>query len=635
MFPKTKGITLRKMIASTILVAFTTLSASAINNVKLKDSVSPTLHGSAGINTMKINASAYITDSNQKISLSLRDSDVKQVLRMFATKAQMNIIFHDSVNGKVTLDLVDVPINEAFELVLDTMGLTYYKDGKTIVVAKNDSNAAISVSKRNLTTIPIKYVNAADVANFLNKNIYGSKMIGLSTGEIATVNSISNELIIFGSTADVNAAKQVIEKFDKKQPMKTFVVNHTTPKEMAELICKAFYEQGAGSSGSGSGATGGFGGSSQGGSGVNAQGGNNQGNSSGDGAATGFAGSSGSGGSGGGGSGSPVTEVQLGGGTVACALDKSNIQSQHAAFGKFKSQVVYFPQQGTISVYGVSDEQIDMISDFIKDNDKKQLMAYLEMSILELNETGSKELQSVWDLTTPIAKFSFNGGNFTVGATPLYSDKGGAELFPAKVASYTSLNMNITNAISNKNIRTLANPKMMITNGQKTVLDMTEDYIESVEAEMQENQTMGGVPLVERTFNIESDLGLKIELMPFITPDGYVNFNIRPSYSTIKDQPKYILVAGEGEEVVATLLQRRNLELNNLRVKDGETLVIAGLISEKEDQDVKKAPFFSDLPVLGFLFRDSSDKKEKYELVIMLTPHIVYDDEADIPTTNL
>ena len=194
MFLKTKNSTFRKMIASTILVAFTTLSASAINNVKLKDSVAPNLSGSVNVDTMKINSSAFITQSNQKISLSLRDSDVKQVLRMFATKAQMNIIFHDSVNGKITLDLIEIPINEAFELVLDTMGLTYYKDGKTIVVAKNDSNAAISVSKRNLTTIPIKYANASDVANFLNKNVFGAKMIGLSTGEIVEKGT-HNELI--------------------------------------------------------------------------------------------------------------------------------------------------------------------------------------------------------------------------------------------------------------------------------------------------------------------------------------------------------------------------------------------------------------------------------------------------------
>ncbi len=656
MFSKTKNITFRKLIASTILVAFTTLSASAINNVKLKDSVSPELSGSAKIDTMKINSSAFITQSNQKISLSLRDSDVKQVLRMFATKAQMNIIFHDSVTGKITLDLIETPINEAFELVLDTMGLTYFKDGKTIVVAKNDSNAAISVSKRNLTSIPVKYVNAADIANFLNKNVYGAKMIGLSTGEIATVNSISNDLLIFGSQADIDAAKKVIEKFDKKQPMKTFVVNHTTPKEMADLICKAFYDQGSGSSGSGSGSSGGFGGGSEGGSdgsdgGSEGGSGGSEGGSdggSGGGTATGFAGSAGGGGGGGsgsggssggggGGSGSSLSDVQLGGGTVACSVDKSAVQSRHASFGKFKSQVVYFPQQGTLSIYGASDEQIEMIAEFIKENDKKQLMAYLEMTILELNEEGSRELSAQWTLTSPMGSFSFDGasdgGGFHVSGMKVFSDNHGAEFFPSPPkGGYTSLNLTLNNILKNGNGRSLANPKMMITNGQKTVLDMTEDYIESVDAEIQDNNSYGGIPIVERTINTANDLGLKIELMPFITPDGYVNFNIRPSYSTIKDQPKYVLVGGEEAEVVATLLQRRNIELNNLRVKDGETLVLAGLINETENQTVNKVPFFGDLPVVGFMFRYSKNEKKKSELVIMLTPHIVYDDNSDIPT---
>ncbi len=634
MFSKTKNITFRKMIASTLLVAFTTLSASAIDNVKLKNSVTPSLSGSVGVDTMKINSSAYITQSNQKITLSLRDSDVKQVLRMFATKAKMNIIFHDSVSGKITLDLVEIPINEAFELVLDTMGLTYYKDGKTLVVAKNDANAEISVAKRNLTTIPVKYVNAADVADFLNKNIFGQKMMGLSTGEIATVNSLTNELIVFGSDADVDATKKILEKFDKQQSMKTFIVNHTTPKEMSELICNAFYTQGSAS-----------GGSSSSGSSSSGSGSSGSSNSSG-GSATGFAGSSGggSGSSGGSSSGSSVTDVQLGGGTVACAVDKSTVQSQHSAFGKSKLQVVYFPQQGTISVYGASDEQLDMITKFIQDNDKKQLMAYLEMSILELNEKGSKKFNAQWQLDTPFASFVFDGTNFGIGSTdvggatkfgvdknlPIYKDGGGAEFFPGTGIGSTSLHVLISSLLENGNARNLANPKMMITNGKKTVLDMTEDYIESVDAETQENTSYGGQPIVERTLNIGNDLGLKIELMPFITPDGYVNFNIRPSYSTIKSQPEYVMVSGQPAEIAATLLQRRNIELDNLRVKDGETLVIAGLINETEQQSVNKVPFFGDLPVLGFLFRNSSNTKTKSELVIMLTPHIVYDDE-DIP----
>lgn len=658
MFSKTKNIAFKKIMASTLLVTFTGLSASAIDNVKLKSAQTPTLSGSVGVDTMKINSSAYITQSNQKISLSLRDSDVKQVLRMFATKAKMNIIFHDSVNGKITLDLIEIPINEAFELVLDTMGLTYYKDGKTLVVAKNDANAAISVAKRNLTTLPVKYVNAADIANFLNKNVYGQKMMGLSTGEIATVNSLSNELIIFGSDADIDAAKKIIEKFDKQQSMKTFIVSHTTPKEMAELICNAFYTQGSGSSGgsSPSGGSSGFGSSGDGSDPASDP-------ASGDGTATGFGASSGSG-SGGGGSTSPVTDVKLGGGTVACSIDKATVQSQHSAFGKLKSQVVYFPQHGTISVYGASDEQLKMITQFIQDNDKKQLMAYLEMSILELNEKGIKELSTKWQLDTPIASFLFDGKNFSIGevqygATSNPYDSSDSNLYPTQIfgqlngtpaqiygnggffphnngatrwtpAVKTSLGLTLTSLLENGNARTLANPKMMITNGQKTVLDMTSDYIESVDAEMQENQSTLSGPLVERTFNLGNDLGLKIELMPFITPDGYVNFNIRPSYSTIKDQPMYDLTGTGQQEIVATLLQRRNIELNNLRVKDGETLVIAGLIDESEKQTSYKVPFFGDLPLVGFLFRSSSNTKTKSELVIMLTPHIVYDDD-DVP----
>ena len=69
------------------------------------------------------------------------------------------------------------------------------------------------------------------------------------------------------------------------------------------------------------------------------------------------------------------------------------------------------------------------------------------------------------------------------------------------------------------------------------------------------------------------------------------------------------------------------MELKNLRVKDGETLVIAGLITEDEKQKTTKVPILGDLPLVGFLFRSSSTTKAKSELVIMVTPHIIYDKE--------
>ena len=77
------------------------------------------------VGAVNLNENVKITNSNAKINLSLRDSDVKQVLRMFAQKAGLNVIFHNSVNGKVTLDLVNVTLNDAFLLVLRSAELTY------------------------------------------------------------------------------------------------------------------------------------------------------------------------------------------------------------------------------------------------------------------------------------------------------------------------------------------------------------------------------------------------------------------------------------------------------------------------------------------------------------------------------
>ncbi len=69
----------------------------------------PALRDSAQPSALKLEGDISISKGNPKVTLSLRDSDVRQVLRMFADKAGLNIKFHDSASGKVTLDLVNVP----------------------------------------------------------------------------------------------------------------------------------------------------------------------------------------------------------------------------------------------------------------------------------------------------------------------------------------------------------------------------------------------------------------------------------------------------------------------------------------------------------------------------------------------
>ena len=162
----------------------------------------------------------------------------------------------------------------------------------------------------------------------------------------------------------------------------------------------------------------------------------------------------------------------------------------------------------------------------------------------------------------------------------------------------------------------------MITNGEESTIDITQDYIETTQSE--QSAYTGGA-IATRTYNVGSDAGIKVSITPFISPDGYVTMNIKPEYATILN--RITAKDANGEYIAATLLSHRNLDLKNVRIKDGETLVIAGMINEEEQKSVGKVPILGDLPAIGSMFRSSSSQKRKNEMVIMITPKIVTDTE--------
>ena len=574
---------------------------------------------------VNLNENTRITNSKAKINLSLRDSDVKQVLRMFAQKAGMNVIFHNSVDGKVTLDLVNVTLNDAFLLVLRSAELTYILDGKNIIVASNAQGSKLSFAKQNLNIIPVKYERAQNIADFLNNNIFCSNITGLSNDKIVTSNPATNELLVFGTQNDFEVAKKIAQKLDRKPMINTFKVNHTTPKEMAMLICSTFIETNKTVSTEEEDSV--------------AENSEEDEDTVDD---------------------TEIKKVKLGSGIVACratntvamgdaeglAAPRGGQENAMQMFASAPLTVVYFTELGTININGGSYEQVKMIKEFIEQNDRKQPMAYVEMSVIELNESGSKEFANEWSLWTPFLSLNFDTsqGLSTNALHPTFFLGDGYNVVDAddptnvkytvdKYRGDSTLVYRLRYLVQNGKGRVLTNPKIMVTNGQKSVIDMTSDYVKTVKSEMLTTIDNAGI---SRTYEVGDDEGLKIELMPFISPDGYVSMNIKPEFATIKER---IYAPGQGgaDELQATLLQRRDLSLNNIRIKDGETLVLAGLIKETETQQITKIPVLGDLPLVGVFFRTSSNQKAKEELVIMITPHIVYssDDIANIKPIDL
>ena len=70
--------------------------------------------------------------------------------------------------------------------------------------------------------------------------------------------------------------------------------------------------------------------------------------------------------------------------------------------------------------------------------------------------------------------------------------------------------------------------------------------------------------------------------------------------------------------------------MKNIRIKDGETLAIGGLIQEQEQKAVQKIPVLGDLPVIGSAFRTTKSSRTKTEVVIMITPKIINDGEGSV-----
>jgi type IV pilus assembly protein PilQ len=117
-------------------------------------------------------------------------------------------------------------------------------------------------------------------------------------------------------------------------------------------------------------------------------------------------------------------------------------------------------------------------------------------------------------------------------------------------------------------------------------------------------------------------LGARIEK---IDDNGFVTFALSPSVSAVVEE----LPAGTGCPPISILAVRR-LDTGALRVRDGQTLILTGVISESDREVVNKWPILGDIPFIGQFFRSTSSRKEKRELVIMVTPRIVNDDQGGI-----
>jgi general secretion pathway protein D len=113
------------------------------------------------------------------------------------------------------------------------------------------------------------------------------------------------------------------------------------------------------------------------------------------------------------------------------------------------------------------------------------------------------------------------------------------------------------------------------------------------------------------------DVGLKLEVEPQIYLEDEVGIKVGLEVSNIAN-----VVKGNNNNTLAYQIGTRNAS-TTLRLRDGETQILAGLISDEDRRTANRVPGLGNLPVLGRLFSSTSDNATKTEIVLLITPRLV------------
>lgn len=117
------------------------------------------------------------------------------------------------------------------------------------------------------------------------------------------------------------------------------------------------------------------------------------------------------------------------------------------------------------------------------------------------------------------------------------------------------------------------------------------------------------------------DVGIKLLVTPHINPDGYVNLEVNPEISSLNSGSNVQISEG----LTAPTFTKRSAE-TVVTVKDGETIVIGGLIQTTEDERETKVPIVGDIPYVGNLFRAQTSSRRRTELLMVLTVNVLRDE---------
>ncbi len=264
--------------------------------------------------------------------------------------------------------------------------------------------------------------------------------------------------------------------------------------------------------------------------------------------------------------------------------------------GTFSKGLSFDPVTNSIIFSGsIGDE--NKLRDALKTLDVATKQITLEAKIIAVDLEDAKNLGVTWNWTE-LPEAEESNSDTTYGGI-MHLGHGYTARFQATLnALYTNKKANI-----------LATPRIITIPGKQASIFIG-DHIPVTTEKVSNGSTTTTTEYV--------DAGIKLSYTPVVSEDGYITAAVHTEVST----------ASLVSELKNYKITSRTAD-TNVRMRNGETLIIGGLINEEEQKNLQKVPFLSNIPILGELFKNRTTSKVKTEVMMILTPYIT--DAGDSP----
>lgn len=278
-----------------------------------------------------------------------------------------------------------------------------------------------------------------------------------------------------------------------------------------------------------------------------------------------------------------------------------------------------------------TDKQMKRLENYLKRlQEKVQLQVLIDVQLLTVTTSDSKSTGVDWSqlfalqniqLTSNVLNAqnvsTFTGSDITTALYPGTTGNSGTVASLFKIKGDISLNEVIKFLKTQGDVNSISNPKVLTLNNQPALITVGTEYFYKITS----TETLaGGTSGAQSTSDTIQSVfaGVLLDITPEIADDKTITLKINPSLS----ETTQAITSNSSTRTMPPDLDRRQLS-SVVTVKDGNKIILGGLINTKTTQNTNQVPLLGSIPILGYLFKRDENVKTTQELIIVIEPHII------------